>query len=224
MIRNVTLLPRNFAFSVVCAAILVWLTLVTVTDLSKRAKNAYDPEVTLLQSEYANLMSAQETLDLAYEFGFDPMIVRVTQHLAASVYNKHRCDCATWRFVRSADDLTYMLLSIIAIESRGNPRAINIPNGPSQGIGLTQLVLSTARMYNKSVTQDDLMTIPAHMEIAVQHFVDLLMRYNGNHWLAILAWNRGIGAVERSLVLGKDPENGYGQLVLARAAMRNAGQ
>ena len=163
-------------------------------------------------------------LNLSLEFGFDPLIVQVTRQLSSIAYKQNACKCATWRFVKSEDDLAYLLLSIIAIESRGNPRAINVPNGPTSGIGLTQLVLSTAREYNKNVTQEELMTVPKHMNIAVRHFVDLLERYRGNHWLAIVAWNRGIGAVERSLALGNSPENGYGVLVLNKAALRNAGQ
>ena len=183
-----------------------------------------DVIVEIPQRQLRVLEDQQKTLNLSLEFGFDPLIVQVTRQLSSIAFKQNACKCATWRFVKSEDDLAYLLLSIIAIESRGNPRAINVPNGPTSGIGLTQLVLSTAREYDRGVTQEELMTVPKHMNIAVRHFVDLLERYQGNHWLAILAWNRGIGAVERSLALGNSPENGYGMLVLSEAALRNAGQ
>ena len=183
-----------------------------------------EPLVEITQHQFQVYEDQQKTLNLSLEFGFDPLIVQVTRQLSSIAFKQNACKCATWRFVKSEDDLAYLLLSIIAIESRGNPRAINVPNGPTSGIGLTQLVLSTAREYNKNVTQEELMTVPKHMNIAVRHFVDLLERYRGNHWLAIIAWNRGIGAVERSLALGNSPENGYGMLVLNKAALRDAGQ
>ena len=183
-----------------------------------------DITVEIPQRQLLAFEEQAKILNLSLEFGFDPLIVQVTRQLSSIAYKQNACKCATWRFVKSEDDLAYLLLSIIAIESRGNPRAINVPNGPTSGIGLTQLVLSTAREYDKSVTQEGLMTVPKHMNIAVRHFVDLLERYRGNHWLAILAWNRGIGAVERSLALGNNPSNGYAHLVLNKAAIRNAGQ
>ena len=124
-----------------------------------------------------------------------------------------------WRFVRTADDLAYLLLSIIAIESRGNYRAVN-PAGPAYG--LTQFVMSTARQYDKSITQDDLLTIPRHLELATTHFMDLLEQAGGNHMLASAAWNQGSGVIRRAEALGSAAGNSYAHMVLTRAVMRNA--
>jgi soluble lytic murein transglycosylase-like protein len=115
-----------------------------------------------------------------------------------------------------------MILSLIQTESHGDPRAINVPNGPSSGIGLTQLILSTARLYDRSVNQQELQTIPVHLKIAVHYFVDLLEKYNGNYTLAVLAWNRGPGTVDRVIALGNSPENGYARAVFEQAAVRNS--
>lgn len=188
------------------------------------AQASTEPTVRQLQQHIAYLEYRQETLDLAVEFGFDPIIVDVTRNLTHGVFKSEysRRKPLTWRFVRTERDLTYMILSLIQTESHGDYKAVNVPNGPSSGIGLTQLILSTAKQYDRGVNQQDLMTIPVHMKIAVQYFVDLLEKYNGNFTLAVLAWNRGPGTVDRVIALGNSPENGYARAVFTQAAMRNA--
>lgn len=207
---------RIVVLSLLCVATFV---LVLSTGIFNSSPFANDR----LNREYIKyLESRREILDLALEFGFDPMIVEIVRFEAARQFKAHYCNCSTWRFVRTDRELSYILLSIIQVESRGNFQAINIPNGPSSGIGLTQLLLSTARDYNKNITQRDLMTIPDHLHIAVQYFITLLERYNGNYTLAVISWNRGPSAVDRSIALGNSPENGYARKVFTQAALRNA--
>lgn len=170
------------------------------------------------------LKDKEETLDLALEFGFDPMIVQVTRQYAANAIKQHWCDCPTWRFIKTEKDLSYVLLSLIQTESRGNYKAINVPNGPSSGIGLTQLLVSTARQYDKDVDQESITNIPLHMRIATQYFVDLLQRFHGNYTLAVLSWNRGPATVDRVISFGQSPENGFANKVFTQAALRNARQ
>ena len=173
------------------------------------------------QAELQRLQTAARTLDLAIEFGFDPIIVQVTEQLSRDVFRKRKCpSCPTWRWVDSDRKLTYMLLSIIQIESGGSARAYN----PSGASGLTQLLYSTAVAYDKNLKREELFEIPKNLQISVAHFVDLLERYHGNEHLAILAWNRGIGSVARSIALGQSPENGYAIKVFEQAALRNAGE
>lgn len=168
----------------------------------------------------AYLENEIETLNLAREFGFDPIIVDVTRIAVHSAFRDgQRRNKLTWRFVRSEQELTYLLLSLIQTESRGNPAAIN---SGSSATGLTQLLLSTARQYDRSVSPQELQTIPKHMNIAVRYFVDLLEKYNGNSTLAVIAWNRGPGTVDRAIALGNSPENGYARQVFMQAAMHNA--
>lgn len=166
------------------------------------------------------LHDKQETLDLAMEFGYDPMIVQVTRELSKQVYrDKAKHPESTWRLVPTEKHFTYMILSLIQTESRGDVKALN----PSGATGLTQLLLSTAKQYDKDVTQADLQSIPKQLKIAVQYFVDMLDKYHGNVYLAVLSWNRGPGAVDRAIAFGQSPDNGYAKLVFTQAAMRNAG-
>ena len=174
-----------------------------------------------IESEHLSLIQQlrykEETLNLSIEFGFDPLIVLVTRQLASEAFQKEvQHPETTWRFIRTERDLTYLILSLIQIESRGDYKAFN-PGGPAHG--LTQLLLSTARMYDKDVTPGQLLTIPKNLTIAVAHFVDLLEKYHGNFTLAVLAWNRGGGGVDRSISAGLLDSYAY---QVFTAALRNA--
>ena len=191
----------------------------TVILLSSHVQSSRTSENTELTQRLANLEDQQMTLDLATEFGFDPLVVAVVRQSAKEEFLKRYCSCSTWRFIRSDKELAYTLLNIIAIESNGDIRAFN-PGGPAYG--LTQLVLSTARMYRRDVTPEELRTLPVNLKIATAHFVDLLERYHGNPILPVIAWNRGAGAVDRSLAIGESVDNGYAKIIFTRAALRNA--
>lgn len=175
------------------------------------------PEISV--ARIAELEANEQTLNLAVEFGFDPMIVKIAQQLAAEEYTKRACACKTWRFINSPHVLAYTVLSIIQMESRGDYKAFN-PAGPAYG--LTQFVMSTARQYDKNISQAELLTIPRNLELAMTHFVDLLEQADGNHLLAVAAWNQGSSVIRRSAALGGSAGNSYANAVLTRAAMRNA--
>ena len=164
------------------------------------------------------LEDRSRTLDLSIEFGFDPLIVQVTRQLAKDVFATRYCDCPTWRFVKTPDELAYVILSVIQAESGGNFRAYNA----SGASGLTQMLLSTARQYDKELQPAELFTIPKHLRLAMTHFVELLEKYQGNVALTVISWNRGSGAVDRLVSMGQSPDNNYAYTVFTQAAIRNA--
>lgn len=166
----------------------------------------------------AELQDKEVTLNLALEFGFDPMIVQVVRNLSGQSLRLHR-NATTWRFVKTEQDLSYLMLSIIQIESHGQYAAYN-PGGPAYG--LTQLIMSTARDYDKNVTDKELLTIPKNLDIAMQHFIDVLDEFNGNPYAAAFAWNQGVTGVRRAIALGTTVEGAYARSVFTQAAMRNA--
>ena len=53
-----------------------------------------------------------------------------------------------------------------------------------------------------------------NLRLGFRFFNSLVGYYKGDVRLALLAYNRGEGAVDRSLRSGRDPENGYSHLVL----------
>ena len=175
-----------------------------------------DTEVRLAQQA----KDREKTLDLAMEFGFDPLIVQTVRQLSLNAFRHNKSKRIMWRFVKTDDDLSYILLSIISAESGGNVRAVG---DSGMAMGLTQIWTTTAQMYDRKITASRLLTIQGNLTVGMLHFLDLLERYDGNYTLAVLAWNRGSGAVSRSLALGVTPENGYSFRVFSQAALRNGG-
>ena len=152
--------------------------------------------------------------DLAIEFSMSPYTVELVDH-----YARQHVDPAQpeWRLVRNPEFMTYLMLSIIYAESKGNPAAIG---DSGRARGLTQIWVSTAQQYGK-VTAQDLLDPETNIKFAFEHFHYLLKRYRGNLALALYAWNRGPGTVDKLLIYGEAPSNGFGRKVY-RAALDNS--
>jgi Transglycosylase SLT domain len=84
-------------------------------------------------------------------------------------------------------------------------------------IGLTQLMPATAKWLKPDVTTRDLRDQRTNLRIGFKYLRDLINKYDGDHELALLAYNRGPGTVDRILKRGGDPDNGYPDMVLRDA-------
>jgi soluble lytic murein transglycosylase-like protein len=83
-------------------------------------------------------------------------------------------------------------------------------------IGLTQLMVPTARWFKRDATVADLRDSETNLEIGFRYLNELIDRYEGDVELALTAYNRGTGTVDRVLERGGDPDNGYAKKVLGR--------
>ena len=100
---------------------------------------------------------------------------------------------------------------LVRVESRFVTRA----HGPSGSLGLTQLMPSTARSIDRTVnTEAEILDPQNNLRLGFRYLRTMIDRYKGDVRLGLLAYNRGEGAVDRSLRNGRDPENGYSHLVL----------
>ena len=104
-------------------------------------------------------------------------------------------------------DLAFRL---VRLESEFNPRA----KSSVGAIGLTQLMPSTARFYHKGVTVADLYQPEMNLRIGFKYLRNLMKLYKGNIEVALVAYNRGEGAVDADRKAGRDPRNGYQRRVL----------
>jgi hypothetical protein len=104
-------------------------------------------------------------------------------------------------------DLAFRL---VRLESEFNPKA----RSSVGAIGLTQLMPSTARLYQKGVTADDLYDGDTNLKIGFRYLRNLLTLYKGNVEVALVAYNRGEDAVDNDRRAGRDPRNGYQRRVL----------
>jgi hypothetical protein len=84
-------------------------------------------------------------------------------------------------------------------------------------IGLTQLMPSTARWLKPDVTVRDLRDSRTNLRIGFKYLAELVDKYEGDNELALLAYNRGPGTVDRVLKRGGNPDNGYPDMVLRGA-------
>ncbi|MCU0625216.1 MAG: transglycosylase SLT domain-containing protein [Gemmatimonadaceae bacterium] len=94
---------------------------------------------------------------------------------------------------------------LVNVESRFIQRATS----PVGAIGLAQVMLPTARIYQADITREQLYEPATNLRIGFRYLRDLLDEHRGDLKLALLTYNRGGVAVQNELALGLDPSNGY---------------
>lgn len=99
---------------------------------------------------------------------------------------------------------------LVRVESEFNPHAISSVGA----VGLTQLMPSTARYFDKDVTRQELFEPRTNLRIGFRYLRSLINEYDGDVRIALLVYNRGPVAVETLRSLGVDPGNGYAKLVM----------
>ncbi|MBI1966715.1 MAG: lytic transglycosylase domain-containing protein [Gemmatimonadetes bacterium] len=145
-------------------------------------------EVARLQLERANAI-----IDYSAQY-------KITADLAAAIYD-----------VALSEQLNPSLaFPLVKVESRFDPRATS----RAGAVGLTQILPSTARLYEPGLTLEQLYDRETNLRLGFRYLRDLLERYDANLERALLAYNRGPGKVEELLGAGKDPRNGYSANVL----------
>jgi soluble lytic murein transglycosylase-like protein len=87
---------------------------------------------------------------------------------------------------------------------------------PVGAIGLTQLMPATARLFKRGITRSELRNPEVNLRIGFRYLRELMDKYEGDTELALTAYNRGPGTVDRVLRRGGDPDNGYAGMVLGR--------
>jgi len=108
---------------------------------------------------------------------------------------------------------------LVRVESAFNPRA----RSRVGALGLTQLMPSTARWLERGITRQAILEPRTNLRIGFRYLRSLIAKYDGDLQLALLAYNRGDGAVDRDLRRGRNPENGYSRAVLGTGLARYSG-
>jgi len=98
---------------------------------------------------------------------------------------------------------------VVNVESEFKTRALS----PVGAIGLTQLMLATARGIEPNVTREALMDEETNLRIGFRYLRALIRENNNNLSLALLVYNRGPVAVQAALDIGENPTNGYDRVV-----------
>ena len=80
--------------------------------------------------------------------------------------------------------------------------------------GLTQVMPRTARGVIPGTTTDQLFERKTNLRLGFRYLDQLIQKYRGNVELALTAYNRGPGTVDKVLKRGGNPDNGYAGKVL----------
>jgi soluble lytic murein transglycosylase-like protein len=85
-------------------------------------------------------------------------------------------------------------------------------------IGLSQLMPRTAAWIKPGTTVRHLRDPAKNVDVGFAYLRRLIDRYEGDVAMALLAYNRGPGTVDRIVKLGGNPDNGYADAVMEGAA------
>lgn len=105
---------------------------------------------------------------------------------------------------------------LVRLESEFVPSAVSAAGA----IGLTQLMLGTARYFQPGITEDDLLDPRTNLRIGFAYLRELIGEFNGDLRLALLTYNRGPVAVYAAINSGLNPDNGYERILLRGYAGR----
>jgi soluble lytic murein transglycosylase-like protein len=106
---------------------------------------------------------------------------------------------------------------LVRAESSFRPRAVS----PVGAVGLTQVLPSTGRWIVPGTTRADLMNPETNLRVGFRYLQYLVEKYDGDEKLALTAYNRGPGTVDRHLRQGRNPDNGYAEMVLTGTSKRH---
>jgi soluble lytic murein transglycosylase-like protein len=99
---------------------------------------------------------------------------------------------------------------LVKTESTFNERAVS----PVGARGLTQVMPRTAAWLVPGTRTQDLYDRQTNLRLGFTYLDQMITKYKGNVRLALLAYNRGPGTVDRVLKSGGNPDNGYADKVL----------
>jgi len=194
-------------------SVIVLIGILILSQLSNSSKNqslvdALADATSITQAAVYEGSELKRKHDLSIEFGFNPIIVEIVDDQSRKAMLTQKGD--EFRLIQTQEYLTHIFLSLIYVESKG---VMNARGDKGKAYGLTQIWLSTARDYVDNLKPRDLYDPQINIEVSFLHFRHLLAEYRGNFTLALLAWNRGSGKVNKLIAWGNSPANGYGAKV-----------
>lgn len=164
-------------------------------------KRLRDAEITL-KARQGELELARMELDRVQRVMKYSSQYRIPADLAAEIY-----DIALSEGIEPG--LAYRL---VRVESGFVHRAIS----PVGAVGLTQVMPATARELDPTLAYADLFHQETNLRLGFRYLRLMLEKYQGDMRLALLAYNRGPGTVDKIRRVGGDPANGYEVAVMGK--------
>ncbi|MBC7894376.1 MAG: transglycosylase SLT domain-containing protein [Cytophagaceae bacterium] len=170
---------------------------VTVAMKEAAAVSALQKELEVARGELRIATAHLERWNRIFEYARQ---YKIASDLSASIY-----DAAVNE--RIDPDLAFPL---VRLESEFKERATS----PVGATGLTQLMLATAREYDKTLTKETLYDRDTNLRIGFRYLRSLIKWQRGDVQMALLAYNRGPAAVITAKELDLDASNGYDRVLL----------
>ena len=98
---------------------------------------------------------------------------------------------------------------LVKLESDFNVHATS----PVGAVGLTQVMPSTARFFQKGISAQRLYEPNTNLRVGFRYLRGLVKEYRGDMNTALLVYNRGPAAVAKSRAQGDNPSNGYDRIL-----------
>jgi hypothetical protein len=153
--------------------------------------------------------NATETIETDRRSARDTLVEEKVQRYADMGLDRELAE-SIYDLALEADIDPDIAFGLVRTESEFNPTA----KSHVGAIGLTQLMPATARWLRPGTTTEDLHRPEVNMAIGFKYLRELIDKYDGDRRLALLAYNRGPGTVDRVLKRGGDPDNGYAEAVI----------
>jgi hypothetical protein len=195
--------------SAITAILLVLGLTICVAGVGYQLKNKAD-ECRGLQMKLALNRETIKTLtyqrDLALEFDLSLAIVMAVDAKSRTLVDPGKEE---WKYIPNHQFCTYLMLSLIHVESGGQM----VVGDGGRAIGISQIWLTTAKLYNPKLTKEELMRPEVNVDYMFRHFVSRLKARRGNFAEVLFDWNRGPAKVDKLVKMGKPIENGYSEKV-----------
>jgi soluble lytic murein transglycosylase-like protein len=170
--------------------------LLAALTLAPEGEAAFTMDPVVVQIDEAEIVRRQEIARAVRELGID-------WKLAADIHD----------IARQEGIPPKIAFALVRVESEFDESAIS----PQGARGLTQLMPSTARYLEPELRDEDLFDRETNLRLGFRYLRMMITRYDDNLRLALLAYNRGPGTVNRHLAEGIDPGNGFASRVFAAA-------
>lgn len=153
------------------------------------------PVRSAVSGHWHTMLHWREAREPAHRYGIDPELAVAIAHAA-----------------RSEGIDPELGFRLVRVESRFRERAVS----PVGALGLTQLMPRTAAELQPGITREQTFDRDTNLRLGFRYLRWLLDVYDGDIEEALHAYNRGPGTVKRVRAAGRNPANGYADMVLGR--------
>lgn len=99
---------------------------------------------------------------------------------------------------------------LVKVESAFDTRAVSAAGA----LGLAQVMPNTARYFKPDLRDEELFDRELNLRLGFRYLHDLIVTFEGDLKLALIAYNRGPGRLRQLIAGGVAPWNGYARSVL----------